>query len=189
MDHGRPSGVKPPPAQTKRNADAPGTIDHDDRAEPAASSVEKSAVKTAKLQRKRPRGRPFKPGESGNPKGRPLGSRNRMTLAAEALLGDEALGITRKCVALALAGNSVALKLTVDRILPVYRDRLVSFKLPRMEKPEDGAAAMAAIVAAVADGHVSPAEAAELATVVQSFLHALETTQLEHRLRALEEKN
>jgi hypothetical protein len=37
------------------------------------------AEPTASLQPVKPRGRPFKPGQSGNPKGRPKGSRNRLT--------------------------------------------------------------------------------------------------------------
>ena len=38
----------------------------------------------------------FKPGQSGNPSGRPHGSRNKATLALEALLDGEGEAITRK---------------------------------------------------------------------------------------------
>ena len=44
------------------------------------------------------RGRPFEPGKSGNPKGKPKGSRNQATLLAEALLDGEAEAITRKVI-------------------------------------------------------------------------------------------
>ena len=37
--------------------------------------------KQQKPKKGRPRGRPFKPGQSGNPAGRPLGSLNKLTLA------------------------------------------------------------------------------------------------------------
>src|SRR5712691_6144293 len=52
------------------------------------------------------RGRPFEPGQSGNPSGRPKGARNKATLVVEALLENEAEALTRKVIDLALAGNS-----------------------------------------------------------------------------------
>lgn len=53
------------------------------------------------------RGRPFK---KGNP-GRPKGARNKVTLAVEALLDGEAEDLTRKAVELAQEGNTTALRL------------------------------------------------------------------------------
>ena len=60
----------------------------------------------------------FRPGQSGNPNGRPKGSRNAATLALESLLDGEAEALTRKAVELALAGDIAALRLCLDRILP-----------------------------------------------------------------------
>ena len=54
----------------------------------------------------RGRGRPFEKGRSGNPRGRRRGSRNKATLAAEALLAGESEALTRKAVEMALAGKS-----------------------------------------------------------------------------------
>jgi Family of unknown function (DUF5681) len=64
------------------------------------------------------RGRPFPKGRSGNPRGRPVGARNAATLAAEHLLDGEAGTITRKAVELAKQGDTVALRLCLDRIIP-----------------------------------------------------------------------
>jgi hypothetical protein len=50
-------------------------------------------------------------GTSGNPAGRPPGSRNKATLLAEQLLEGEAEGLTRTVVALAKKGNSAALRI------------------------------------------------------------------------------
>ena len=72
------------------------------------------------------RGRPF---AKGNP-GRPRGARHRVTLAAEALLDGEAEALARKAVELALAGDTLALRLCLDRILPPRRDRPIAFRLP-----------------------------------------------------------
>ena len=48
---------------------------------------------------------PFEKGKSGNPSGRPVGARNRATLAMEALLDGAAEAITRKAVDLAKGGR------------------------------------------------------------------------------------
>jgi hypothetical protein len=69
---------------------------------------------------RKPRGRPFKKGVSGNPAGKPPGSRNRTTLAVQALLDGEAERLTRKCVELALQGDSTALRLCMERLVPTW---------------------------------------------------------------------
>lgn len=66
----------------------------------------------------RQRGRPFPKGVSGNPAGRKAGTRNRATMAAEALLDGEAEALTRKAVELALQGDTVALRLCLERLCP-----------------------------------------------------------------------
>jgi Family of unknown function (DUF5681) len=55
--------------------------------------------------------RPFRKGKSGNPTGRPKGSRNMATLACEPLLDGQARQLTAKCVEMALAGDTVAMRL------------------------------------------------------------------------------
>ena len=64
---------------------------------------------------------PFQKGQSGNPKGRPVGSRNRVSLACDKLLEGEAEAITRKAIELAKAGDGPALRLCLDRIAPARR--------------------------------------------------------------------
>ena len=81
----------------------------------------------------RPRGRPFEKGRSGNPVGRRLGSRNKATLAAAALLAGEAEALTRKAVEMALAGDPTAMRLCMERVLPPCRERTVKFSLPSID--------------------------------------------------------
>jgi hypothetical protein len=131
--------------------------------------------------------RPFKPGQSGNPKGRPKGSRNQSTLAMEALLDGESEALTRKAIELALGGDITALRLCMDRVLPPRKDRPISFEMPAIATVEDAPAAMAAITSAVANGDITATEAADVSRLVETYVRAVEASDLEKRLRASEE--
>jgi hypothetical protein len=76
----------------------------------------------------------FQLGQLGNPKGRPKGCRHRATVAAEALLDGEAEGLTRKAIELALAGDTTALRLCLERILPARKDRPIRLQIPQIER-------------------------------------------------------
>ena len=71
---------------------------------------------------------PFEPGKSGNPAGKSKGTRNKTTLAVEALLDGEAETLTRKAIELAKAGDLAALRVCLDRIAPPRKDRPVLFE-------------------------------------------------------------
>jgi hypothetical protein len=142
----------------------------------------KSAENTAKIQR----GKPFKPGKSGNPAGKPKGSRNQITLAIEALLDGEGEALTKKAIELAKTGDMQALRLCLDRLVPPRKDRPVSFELPAITCAGDAAKASAALVAAVAIGQITPSEAVELGRLLESYVKTLEATDLEERLKKLE---
>jgi hypothetical protein len=63
----------------------------------------------------------FKPGVSGNPKGRPKGTKNKMKVLAEGLMGNNARKIVKKVIEMALDGNEACLKMCMDRIIPAQR--------------------------------------------------------------------
>jgi hypothetical protein len=65
------------------------------------------------------RGRPF---EKGN-RGRPAGSRNRVTLAIETLMGKYGEQVAARVIKRASEGDMVAARLILDRIAPVRRGR------------------------------------------------------------------
>jgi hypothetical protein len=146
------------------------------------------AENAAQKQRRRGRGRPFEPGQSGNPAGKSKGTRHRITMLAEQILDGEAEALVRKAIELALAGDAGALRLVLDRILPPRRERPVSFSLPPLSALTDAIAAMAAITSAVADGDLTPSEAAEISALVANVVKAIEVTEIDARVRALEEQ-
>ena len=129
------------------------------------------------------RGRPFPKGNSG----RPQGARNKATLAIEALLEGDADAIGRKCVEMAKAGDAVALRLAMERIAPVRRAR-VRFDLAPIESIADLPKAVGAIIAAVADGTLSPEEGASMGSAISVQSRMLELSELERRIAALEQK-
>ena len=128
----------------------------------------------------------FPKGKSGNPAGRPKGSRHKATLAMEALLAGEAEGLTRRAIELAQEGDTVALRLCLDRLMPVRKDRPVPFALPPIESTADLTKATAALLEAVAKGELTPSEAAELGKLVDAHVRAIEVTDLHDRLTRLE---
>ena len=132
------------------------------------------------------RGRPFEKGRSGNPGGRRIGSRNKATIAAAALLDGEAEALTRKAVELALEGDPTAMRLCLERILPPCRERAVKFALPPIESAADIATVMKAVTAALANGVITPGEAGTIAAMVDTFVRAIETSDFERQLQQAE---
>jgi hypothetical protein len=129
---------------------------------------------------------PFEPGKSGNPAGKLKGTRNKITLAVEALLDGEAETITRKAIELAKDGDLSAVRLCLDRIAPPRKDRPVLFELPPVSSAADAADAAAALLEAVAGGDLTPAEASELGKLIEAYIKALEATDFAERLDKLE---
>lgn len=121
----------------------------------------------------------------GNP-GRPKGTRHKATLAAEAILDGEADALTRKAVELAMEGDTTALRLCLDRIAPPRKDAPIRFDLPAIDRATDATEAMSALLASVAAGDVTPAEAAGVAGLIETWRKTKETSDLENRIAALE---
>jgi hypothetical protein len=134
------------------------------------------------------RGRPFEPGGSGNPSGRPKGRRNKATMAMEELLDGEAEGLTRKVIERALEGDMVGMRLCLERVLPPRRDRPVMFELPKIESANDVPVATTAILSACAAGALSPGEAAEIIGLLSTCARMFEDTEIEARFAALEKR-
>lgn len=107
-------------------------------------------------------------------------------MAALELMDGEAEALSRKAIEMALAGDTVALRLCLERVAPARKDAPVQFPLPRMTSAKDAAAAAGAVLQAVADGDVTPVEAAAVMVLVEAFRRTLESSELEARVAALE---
>jgi hypothetical protein len=151
---------------------------------PAAAEISVAPVEN-KLEKQR--GRPFEPGRSGNPNGRPRGSRNHVTKATEAL-HEHSEALVAKAVAMALAGDSSMLRALVSSIIPRTRDRTVEFDLPAIETAADACAASAAVLRACSRGELTPNEATEFMALISSHVSKIEVAEIETRLAALEKR-
>src|SRR5437879_4915197 len=120
----------------------------------------------------------FQKGISGNPAGWPRGARNRATLAAEALLDDEAEQLTRHAVDQVLGGDPYALRLRLERILPVLRSRRVRLDLPESggaaAGAEEVAASLDATLRTMAEGEITPEEALTISGILDLRRRAVE---------------
>ena len=77
----------------------------------------------------------FNKGKSGNPNGRPPGSRNNATVACEQLLEGQSEELMQKALAMALDGNVHAMRLCMERLLPVRKDRCIQLDLRPLTTP------------------------------------------------------
>jgi len=120
--------------------------------------------------------------------GRPRGSRNRSTLLFDALGREDAEQLIRVVKDRAGQGDMRAASIVLARIWPHHRGQPVQLDLPTVETAADIVRAQAAVIAAMAQGEITPDEAAAVAGVLDAQRRAIETHDHERRLLALEEK-
>jgi len=94
--------------------------------------------------------------------------------------------ISRKLVEEACLGNIQAIKLVLERTIPAKKSRDIEIALPALETSSDALKAIAAIIAAVSCGNITPSEGEDLSKIVDSFVRAIEAYDLEKRIKALE---
>lgn len=144
-------------------------------------------IKAASRGERLPGGQ-FKAGASGNPAGRPKGSRNRLTRECADLLAAEAAPIMARLIRAAKKGDPVGLRLAVERLLPARasRDRFVTFELGELRSAAGLVEAAAAVIQHAAAGEISASEAREFIGLIEVQRKTIETADLAVRLEALE---
>ncbi len=120
--------------------------------------------------------------------GKTKGARHRATIAAEAMLDGEGEKLTRKAIDMALAGDTVAMRLCLERLVPARKDRPLVFDLPPIAGAQDHPAALGAVIVGVSTGEITPSEAQAIAGIMEQHRRAIETAEIVARLEALEGK-
>jgi hypothetical protein len=129
----------------------------------------------------------FAKGQSGNPNGRMPGARGRATELVEKLMRNDAKYVVESVINAAKSGDMVAAKVVVDRLAPAPRGRFLQINVPKIEKPADALPLMAGVLDTMAKGELTPHEASDLSSVVQTYLKVLEMVGLAAEVAALKE--
>jgi hypothetical protein len=125
----------------------------------------------------------WKKGQSGNPKGRPAGvgqiGRFRAAIA------DRVPDIIDGLITRAIAGDTGAARLLIERVVPPLRpaEQTQALALPNgASLTEQGRA----VVSAMARGELAPGQGAQIITALAALARVTELDEIEQRLTALE---
>lgn len=127
----------------------------------------------------------WKPGQSGNPKGRPAGSGEVAKLRAA--IAGQVPAILQSLTAAALAGDVQAARLLLERTLPALKpaEQAQALHLPDGTLTAQGRA----VLAAVAAGELAPGQGAALLGAIGTLARVAEVDELARRIEALESKH
>lgn len=124
----------------------------------------------------------WKPGQSGNPRGRPAGSGKVAELRA--LITEHVPEIIQRLIVQAKEGDPTAARLLLERVLPPVRavEPAAPLELPDTSLADQGRA----VLAAVGAGELAPGQGAQLLGGLGSLAKLIETDELARRIDALE---
>ena len=134
----------------------------------------------------------FKKGVSGNPKGRPTGSKKKVSLIKAALDSiskeqgtDVMIDIIKNVVVMAQDGDMTAIKMLLDRVEPPLRP--IGRKIVLDESlPDDLLERANAFIRLGTDGTIAVDEVKTLLSCIADITRAKDSSELEPRIIALE---
>lgn len=127
----------------------------------------------------------WKPGQSGNPAGRPPGSGEVAKLRA-AIAGNVP-AILQSLTDAALAGDVQAAKLLLERVLPALKpaEQTQAVNIPEGTLTDKGRA----VLDAVAAGELAPGQGAALLAAIGTLARVAEIDELTERIKRLEQQH
>jgi hypothetical protein len=103
------------------------------------------------------------------------------------MLQPHAEALMDTAVSMAKLGDTAALKLCLDRLMPPIREERVRVNVPLIDGPDSCTVAQASVLNAVAKGEMLPSEGQALSGLIDAQRRAYETSDHAKRLMALEE--
>lgn len=127
----------------------------------------------------------YKKGECGNPSGRPKGTQDKRTMLRH-LLDPHAKKLIQKVVSLALEGDTTALRLCLERLIPPLkqRDESITLRLDGNTLTENGLS----VINALSKGEITPSEANSFLQAIVAQTRITEMDEIEARLTKLEKR-
>jgi hypothetical protein len=134
------------------------------------------------------RGRPFQPGNTFG-RGRPRGSRNKLTSIAKDLLEQYAPSLMRKAIADALQGEDVATRrLLINCLLKAGAPANRKLKNLEFRTAADVLRASETVIREVTAGRLASEEAEKFVRILDFHRDAIETQDLAERIAKVEAK-
>ncbi len=127
---------------------------------------------TENAERKQ-RGKPFAPGVSGNPAGKPKGTLNKTTVLTRNILQGEAEDVARVVLEAAKNGDLTAAKLVLDKLIPSSKESPIdagAVDLPSPVTNENAGQAMGIVLDAVGSGSITPGQGLALAGLIEKAI-------------------
>jgi hypothetical protein len=132
------------------------------------------------------RGGSWKPGQSGNPKGRPQGT-GKLSALRESIM-EHVPAIVEQLVEQAKGGDVQAIRLLLERVFPPIK---ATEQAVHIEMPKGGTltAKAESVLCAAADGLLAPTQAAQLISALGTVAKISEIDELTARIAKLEEQH
>ena len=132
----------------------------------------------------------FVKGASGNPRGKSKGTLHKATRAALALMEGQLEEVTQVLIDKAMSGDMVAVKLVLDKLVPQAKEAPIAagLTLPARLTAENLSETLETVVKGVASGVLLPGEGQALTAMLNGLGKALELSELEKRIAALESR-
>jgi len=129
----------------------------------------------------------FQPGNKFS-KGRPAGSRNKVSIAAMNLLKDEEKALSRKAIDSALNGNTQMLQFCLSRLLPPPpKDTPIKLSgMPVCNDVKSSVALSSFILEQMSRGKLTVSQAHMISGIVEKHIRCLQLTDVEQRLEDIE---